>query len=58
VCRRLNEDAATPEERLHAIAEILARGVRRLLEGRQPEEPPEIVRRTKPKRQPPQPESR
>jgi hypothetical protein len=48
----MNEGAATPEERLQAIAEILARGVRRLLEGRQPEEPPAIVRRTNPRRQP------
>jgi hypothetical protein len=53
----MNEDAATPEERLQAI--ILARGVRRLLEGRQPEEPPEIVRRTTHRRQAlPPPEQR
>lgn len=37
-------DHATPEERRRAIAEILARGVRRLLEGRKPPEDVEVAR--------------
>ena len=45
----MNDETATPEERRHAIAEILARGYRRLLEGRPPREPPELVKRSKPK---------
>ncbi len=42
-------DDMTPEERRRAIAEILARGVRRYLEGRPlPVEPPRPAKRSHP----------